>query len=326
MQPKVSVILPVYNAQKYLREAIDSILNQTFKDFEFIIINDGSRDSSPEIIKSYSDERIRYYDNDGNKGLIYTLNRGIDLAKGEYIARMDADDISMPTRFEKQVAYMDSHPDCIVCGTDTQSFYNDKIKDFIIKLLPSHYKYDDCTIKKYLLISACFAHPTVFIRTKTLIDNNIRYKEEYKHAEDYKLWIDLCDYGNFHNLHEKLLKYRITPTQITKNRETVVELKSTAKKCRKEYIEKYFRYNSEIPKIIFRQKLDTSSIKMLKKKITDKEELKNLSYDVYCSLSNYTLKGFLYFLFSLDVIRVNVVYARTIIKRFVSKNSKERML
>ena len=96
--PKVSVLLPVYNAEKYLQEAIDSILRQTFTDFELLLINDGSTDGSEEVIRQYHDDRIVYIKNDGNKGLIYTLNRGIEAAKGTYIARMDADDVSLPER------------------------------------------------------------------------------------------------------------------------------------------------------------------------------------------------------------------------------------
>src|SRR5688572_2119038 len=105
--PKVSVILPVYNGEKYLREAIESILCQTYEDFEFIIINDGSTDKSEEIILSYKDGRIVYSKNEFNKGLIYSLNKSIELASGELIARMDADDIAFPDRLQKQVDYFE---------------------------------------------------------------------------------------------------------------------------------------------------------------------------------------------------------------------------
>ena len=114
--------MPAYNAEKYINEAIDSILAQTFTDFEFIIIDDGSTDSTCAIVESYSDSRIRFFKNEHNLGVAATLNRGLDLARGEYIARMDADDISLPTRFEKQAAYMDSHPDVVVCGTGVECF------------------------------------------------------------------------------------------------------------------------------------------------------------------------------------------------------------
>jgi glycosyltransferase involved in cell wall biosynthesis len=115
--PRISVVMSVYNGEKYLRQAIESILQQTYTDFEFIIIDDGSTDSSREIIQSYDDKRIRLVINEQNIGLTKSLNKGIRLAKGEFIARMDADDISLPQRFEKQVAYLDSHPEVGVLGT-----------------------------------------------------------------------------------------------------------------------------------------------------------------------------------------------------------------
>ena len=112
----VSVILPAYNAQDTIAESIDSILNQSFRDFELIVINDGSTDATEKVIAQYDDSRIRYFANPGNQGLIYTLNRGLELSQGKYIARMDADDISLPARFEKQVRILEEHPEIIVCG------------------------------------------------------------------------------------------------------------------------------------------------------------------------------------------------------------------
>src|SRR4051812_15533497 len=114
--PKISVLLPVYNAEPYLKEAIDSVLQQTFADFELIIINDGSKDRSADIIKSYTDKRILFIDQE-NIGLSATLNKGIALARGEYIARQDNDDISRPERFRKQVTYLDAHPRTMLLGT-----------------------------------------------------------------------------------------------------------------------------------------------------------------------------------------------------------------
>jgi len=116
-EPKVTVLMPVYNGEKYLNEAIDSILGQTFKDFKFLIINDGSTDGTADILKSYKDSRIKVTNNEKNIGLTKSLNKGLKMAKSEYIARMDADDISLPTRLQKQVEFMDSHPKVGVCGT-----------------------------------------------------------------------------------------------------------------------------------------------------------------------------------------------------------------
>jgi glycosyltransferase involved in cell wall biosynthesis len=119
MTPKISVILPVYNAQSYLRESIDSILNQSFQDFELIMINDGSTDSSLSIMESYTDQRIRII-NQTNAGLPVSLNRAIAQAQGQYLARQDADDICLPERLAKQFAYLDTHPQCALLGTWAQ--------------------------------------------------------------------------------------------------------------------------------------------------------------------------------------------------------------
>jgi glycosyltransferase involved in cell wall biosynthesis len=114
---RITVLMPVYNGEKYLREAIDSIFNQTFTDFEFLIVDDGSTDNSVEIINSYQNSRINLVKNDKNEGLVYTLNRGLSLAKGEYIARMDCDDISLPERLKKQIDFLDSNSEIAVVGT-----------------------------------------------------------------------------------------------------------------------------------------------------------------------------------------------------------------
>jgi len=114
--PVISVLLPIYNGAPYLVEAIDSVLNQTWKDFELIVINDGSTDDSAAIVHGYDDPRIRYYEHE-NIGLAATLNRGIDLAVGEFIARQDQDDISKPERFARQIVYLTAHPECVLIGT-----------------------------------------------------------------------------------------------------------------------------------------------------------------------------------------------------------------
>ena len=116
--PKISVIMPAYNAERYIREAIDSILRQTWSDFELIIIDDGSTDSTAAIIAGYTDNRIRFCPNAQNMGVAATLNRGLELACGAYVARMDADDISLPERFAKQAAYLDAHPNVTVWNSD----------------------------------------------------------------------------------------------------------------------------------------------------------------------------------------------------------------
>lgn len=202
--------MPAYNAAKYLREAIDSILAQTFTDFEFIIINDGSTDATRQIIQSYDDPRIIYLENEHNSGICVTLNRGLDAARGRYIARMDSDDISLPERFARQVAYMDTHPDIGVLGTLVERISND---GSTIDYPPSENNPYKC--KASLLFATCVAHPAVMMRTSILKDNNLYYDDYFRGMEDYHLWWRLSHYTMISNIQEVLLKYRLHQNQIT---------------------------------------------------------------------------------------------------------------
>lgn len=204
---KVSVIMPVYNAEEYVSFAIDSILNQTFTDFEFIIINDGSTDRTRDIIKRYKDKRIKFVNNEKNLGIVETLNLGLDLAVGEYIARMDSDDISLPDRFEKQIEYLDNHPDVGVLGTSYIQFGNNVTEQKLIK--KTHITYMD------IVLGCPVAHPSVLVRKSILDKYNLRYRPEYKHAEDYDLWSRMIKYTHIHNLPDILLKYRCHGTNIS---------------------------------------------------------------------------------------------------------------
>jgi glycosyltransferase involved in cell wall biosynthesis len=199
--PKVSVLMPVYNAEAYLAEAIDSIIFQTFTDWELILINDGSTDNSEMIISRYSDNRIYYIKNPVNLGLIKTLNRGIDFCGGEYIARMDADDISFPERLRKQIDFLDAHPDYLMCGTNAVVINNQGDRTGKIRNLP-----DNDLLQINLLFSPSFVHPTVMIRREVLLEN--RYDEAYKHVEDYELWRRIAKQGKVANLGDELLAYR----------------------------------------------------------------------------------------------------------------------
>lgn len=207
--PKISVVMPAYNAEKYIGEAIDSILNQTYKDFEFIIINDGSADKTKEIILSYDDPRIVYLENEKNSGIVVTLNKGLDYATGEYIARMDADDIAVKERFEKQINVMDSDLSIGVLGTGTRIFGE------TVESRETHSTLEPEMLKAELLFSTCLCHPSVMIRKKVLDDNNIRYKEEYKGAEDYELWWQIASVSRIMSIPDVLHCYRIHPNQVT---------------------------------------------------------------------------------------------------------------
>ncbi|MDU1904263.1 MAG: glycosyltransferase family 2 protein [Dysgonomonas sp.] len=219
--PKVSVILPVYNAERYLYDAISSVIGQTFTDWELVIINDGSTDDSHQIISKFTDNRIHYYQNKNNLGLIKTLNKAISLSCGEYIARMDADDICLSTRFERQVEFLDEHPDYAMCGSwvnviDENSAEKGKILNF------TNNEY----LQIHLLFSVPFVHPTVMIRTEVLKDN--LYDETFKHIEDYELWCRIVGKYKVANVPYYLLNYRWHSTNISVlNSQTQKKLKNT---------------------------------------------------------------------------------------------------
>ena len=203
--------MPAYNAEKYLREAIDSILTQTFTDFEFIIINDGSTDATEQIIKSYSDPRIVYLKNDMNSGICVTLNKGLDAAQGKYIARMDSDDISFPERLAVQVAFMDAHPEIAVCGSDVEIF-GESVKPYVFTQI-----YEPAQCRAGLIFNSCFAHPSVMMRAVVIKDNHLYYENDFKGLEDYKLWWEITKYGKPVNINRSLLRYRIHRGQETQN-------------------------------------------------------------------------------------------------------------
>ncbi len=206
----ISVVMSVYNSEKYLSESIESVLNQTCANFEFIIINDGSTDSSLHIIQNYmqDDERIVLV-NQENKGLPFSLNEGIEKAKGKYIARMDADDISLPTRFEEQIKFMEKNLEIGICGTWAEVF-GEKKKSRILKHPITH---DE--MKAKLLYTVCFAHPTVFMRKRVLDENKLRYNLDYLNAQDYELWSKISEVTVMGNIPKVLLRYRLNENSIT---------------------------------------------------------------------------------------------------------------
>ena len=205
MQPKISVLMPVYNAERFLAEAVESILKQTFTEFEFIIIDDGSTDNSINILKNYSslDPRIKLITRE-NRGLIKTLNEGVDLARAKYIARMDADDISLPLRFEKQIEFLDEHPEHIAVGTLAEliDIDGDLIGSF--GGLKTHEEIDGAHIKG---IGGAIVHPSAMIRRTAMVKVG-GYLECYQNAEDLDLWLRLAEHGKLANIPSRLLLYR----------------------------------------------------------------------------------------------------------------------
>lgn len=239
--------MPTYNTQiSILTEAVDSILNQTFCDFEFIIIDDGSTNDTYEYLKSIPDERIKIIKNDANIGITKSLNIGFRVAKGKYIARMDSDDIAFPDRFEKQYAFMESHPDVFVCGSKVIHFKNSTIPDIqptdqtkdrpaFIKKKGSQRKenieFTNIKIEdmesyrvRMLFTNPGPVHPTAFFNHEKLIQYQIDYNEELEYAQDYDLWMRISSVGQICTLPKVLLYYRVHAGQISKaHREKQIE-------------------------------------------------------------------------------------------------------
>lgn len=204
--PLVSVLMPVYNGEKYLNQAIDSILNQTYQNFEFLLINDGSTDTSRAIILNYSDARIRYLENEQNFGLIQTLNRGIAEAKGSYIARMDADDVSRADRLLKQVDFLESNPSYGMVGSWCSVINSAKKIEY-------HTSHE--SLQFALLNYCCFVHPSVMLRKSVLTENQLSFDSHFVHSEDYELWTRLLTKAKAANLPDYLLSYREHEHQIS---------------------------------------------------------------------------------------------------------------
>ena len=209
--PTISVAMSVYNGEKYLSESIESILNQSFGNFEFIIADDGSKDNTYNILNRYAniDKRIKIIKNDKNIGLTKTLNIILEKSSGDYIARMDADDISRPLRFEKQINFFKKNSNVGVCSVNGIILGNDK-KFINQKIFLEHEGID-----ALLIFKNSMPHAPVMIRKKILHDNNIKYNENYIVMQDYELWINLIKVTKFNILEEVLYEVRDHDKRIT---------------------------------------------------------------------------------------------------------------
>jgi len=209
-KPKISVIMSVYNGMPHLPEAIESILNQSFPDFELIIVNDCSSDNSLKVIKSFTDKRIKIIENVTNIGLTKSLNKALKTAKGGYIARMDADDISLPKRFQKQIAFFNDNPKYALLGTWAKIWKNN---------IPSgrfHKHPQDSQILRFILLfNNPFVHSSVMFR-KSAIDQIGLYNPDFKYAQDYELWSRFCLKYAISNIPEVLHIYREIPSSVSR--------------------------------------------------------------------------------------------------------------
>ena len=212
--PAISVLMPVYNGERFLREAIDSILSQTFRDFELIIINDGSSDNTESIIKAYSDARIRYVKNEKNLRLIKTLNKGIVLAKGKYIARMDADDIASPQLFEKQIEAFEKDSSISIVNICTYDLSEDgKLYRKSSKPILFH-----SPILKYVIpFENQITHPGIMVRSELMKKNLYKDDGSVINFEDVDLWTRaLWEGAKCITLTDRLLYYRINGSGVTR--------------------------------------------------------------------------------------------------------------
>lgn len=287
----VSVILPVYNAENTISDSIASILDQSFTDFELIIIDDGSTDSSIDIIRKFKDKRIIIYQNKKNLKLIASLNIGLSLAKGKYIIRMDADDIMLKDRIKEQVGYMEFNKQIDASGTYVYTFGEKRNKW-------GHLPTDNDHILLFGLFDSPIFHPTAIIRKKVLDDNNIVYNCNYPHAEDYKLWLDISKYGKLGNLNKYLLKYRLSSNQITK-KYNIAQVE-TATIIRQELIAEILnRYEIKAPDNFEFSYLYKFINEVRQKKLSktiDKEFLYSILFIYYMSLNKYSLTSLFHFI------------------------------
>ncbi len=208
MNRSVKVFMPCYNCEKYIGEAIESILNQTYKQFELVILDDGSTDGSVAVIQRFmcEDDRIQLFQNQGNKGIVYTRNRGLEICDCDYLALMDADDISALDRLEKEVAFLDQHEDVTVIGGLYQLIDSEGKR---IEQGDRVAVWSDESIRASMLFHNVIANGSVLIRKETIDRKRIRYRQDYQSAEDYRFWCEVLSVGKIFNMNQVFQYYRV---------------------------------------------------------------------------------------------------------------------
>jgi|APGre2960657468_1045069.scaffolds.fasta_scaffold07714_5 glycosyltransferase involved in cell wall biosynthesis len=221
-RPKVSVVIPVWNGERYLQEAVESVRNQDLEGLEIVVVDDGSTDGTSAILRGYAhDGRIRVH-SQTNQGLVAALNIGIQIARADYIARFDSDDICMPRRLETQLRYLESHPSVLALGG-------------AIEMIDEHghskgrrnYPLGQDRATNGMLAGCTLAHPAVMMRKAAVLAVG-GYRSCFKHAEDYDLWLRLIDKGSVDNLDEVVIKYRVHPESVTQKHGSSQSLSATA--------------------------------------------------------------------------------------------------
>ncbi|MFT3877632.1 MAG: glycosyltransferase family 2 protein [Propioniciclava sp.] len=233
--PLVTVLMPVYNGEQYLAEAIDSVLTQDAADFELLVIDDGSTDGTPEILRSYTDPRLRVVRVD-HLGLIGALNHGLEVARGTFLSRTDADDLMSPGRLRRQLEHFEQHPATVACGTPYELF--GAIEGIVRPPRGAR------ACRAHLIFGSSVPHATVLIRADVIRRNNVRYREGYLQAEDFKLFSELSEFGELRNLSEVGLRYRQHPEQVTR-RESDVMIRTHLRICVENLAARGVRFSEE---------------------------------------------------------------------------------
>ena len=308
--PQISVIMPVYNGEKYLREALESILNQTFKDFEFIIINDGSTDKTLETIQSFTDPRIKLITQE-NRGIIYSLNKGITESRGKYIARMDADDISLPERLEKEYRFLEQNPNYGIVGT---TFLIINKNNQVIGVNAVLLENED--LEKEIIIETTFGHGTVMMR-KSVLDTVGYYNPKALHAEDFDLWTRFAEKSKMANLSEVLYLWRDNPQGISRTKNLTQS--KNAQKIQEIQIYKFANLNRQ--KIINFKKNKTyhdEKIEYNGQKVVIQRK-KRLSF--VCFILSYHALQQKYFLLALKMLFMGLIIHPATIWNILSKKT-----
>lgn len=281
MPEKVNVFMPCYNSEKYIGQAIESILGQSYTDFELVIIDDGSTDNGVEIIKKYAlnDSRIRLLKNGVNRGIVFTRNKGLDECQCDYMALMDSDDIATPDRLEKEVAFLNENKDVVAVGGLYQ------LMDESGKLLPEKLKFteSDEEIRARMLFVNVMANGTVLLRKRKIDQANIRYREHLHASEDYLFWCEVMNIGKICNIGEIFQYYRVHENSLEhrSNRE-----EQDYKKQGIQDIKKYILHQQECH-------LEETEEELFVRILTDNEECESLSKEKRKILKNilYKLRG-----------------------------------
>lgn len=214
--PRISVLLPIYNDASYVPQAMDAMLNQTFTDFELLVTDDGSTDDTLSVLKDYAakDQRVKIHSRP-NRGLVYSLNEGLERARAPFIARMDADDWSHPTRFARQLEFLEANPEVGVLGTGVEIIRHNGSRD------DYHYPVDNADLRTLMFFHVPFAHSVVMYRKSILDQHQIRYREEFRHAEDFDIYEQISAVSKLANLHDILHRVQGRPDSVSETHQDV---------------------------------------------------------------------------------------------------------